>query len=118
MLKLTLAALLLGAASAVPAPPLCKVVVYRDYTFAVGYYAVPTLAPGCPAHSTGRLRKSSTLNLKEQGAAYQPIKLQSGAWNVTANGDDVPRSERTVYFFSTWEWQTYDGHHWLPAEVR
>ncbi|MGY2897211.1 hypothetical protein [Deinococcus sp. UYEF24] len=115
-----LAALLVGAASAAPLPhpPLCPVIVYRDYTFAVGYFAAPSLTPSCPPHSVGRLRKSSTQNLKSQGTAYQPIKPRDGAWNVTPYGDDVPRSEKLVYYFSTWEWQTYDGKRWLPAEVR
>ena len=123
MLKLTLAALLTGAASAAPlpptpAPPLCRVVVYRDYVFAFGYYAVPNLAPECPPGSTGRLRKSSTLNTKAQGAAFQPIRPDHGAWTVTNSGDDVPNSEQLMYRFSTWEWQYFTGKTWQPAEVR
>ena len=120
MFRPVLAALLLGvtAAAPLPKPPLCPVVIYRDYSFAVGYYAVPALAPTCPLGSTGRLRKSSTLSLKSQGAKYQPIKPDAGAWNVTFSGDTVPRAEKFVYWFSTWEWQTYDGTHWMPVEVR
>ncbi len=122
MKHVLLAALTLGAASAAaassPSPPLCRVVIYRDYVFAFGYYAVPNLAPECPPGSTGRLRKSSTLNTKAQGAAFQPIRPDHGAWTVSSSGDDVPNSEQLMYRFSTWEWQYFTGKTWQPAEVR
>jgi hypothetical protein len=118
-----LAALLIGAAAAAPLPrsmppPLCRVVVYRDYDFALGTYWTPRLAPGCPPDGIGRLRKSSTLNTKAQGAAFQPIRPAHGAWTVTSSGDDVPNSEQTSYFWSTWEWQDYEKTGWQKAETR
>ena len=120
-LNLTLAALILVAAgSLAPAasvPPLCRVVIYTDYNAGVGYYAVPQLAPECPGNAVGRLRKSSTLNTRQQGARFQPIRPVTGAWTITFFGDDVPNSEQFVYWFSSWEWQWYDGKRWTPAAV-
>ncbi|GGR19002.1 hypothetical protein GCM10008957_34590 [Deinococcus ruber] len=124
MLALTATAgMLLAGASPVPRPPppiYCPVVMYQDYYFALSYYVVPALSPDCPPGGVGRLRKSSTLNQKAQGAHYQPIRPQSGAWTVTVFGDDVPRSERFTNVFSTWEWQYVeaDGKHWHTADVR
>lgn len=119
---LMLAALTLGAAgslapAAVPAPLLCRVVIYTDYNAGVGYYAVPQLAPECPENAIGRLRKSSTINTRARGAKFQPIHPVTGAWTVTFFGDDVPNSEQFVYWFTSWEWQWSDGKRWIPAEV-
>lgn len=121
MLKTFLALLLLAAPSlataAISPPVYCRIVIYTDYNAGVGFFAVPQLAPECDRAAIGRLRKSSTLNTKARGAKFQPVRPVVGAWTVTYLGDDVPNSEQFMYWFSSWEWQWYDGKKWLPVEV-
>lgn len=114
---LALPALLPAAAAPVlPAP--CRVVVYRNYDFVFGYSVALRLAPGCAAGGVGRVRKSSTMNVKSAGAGYQPVRPLKGAWTVTADGSSVPASELTIYSWSTWEFQDYWSGQWRRAELR
>ncbi|WP_407572155.1 hypothetical protein [Deinococcus altitudinis] len=117
MLKLALAALLLGAVSAVPLPksPLsyCAATVTRDYTLGITYLAIINRADTCAARQVTRLRKVSTLNL---GARYAPIKPLTGAWTVTTIGSSVPASE--LWTLYSWRWQWWDGAGWVFSEER
>ena len=118
MLKLALAALLTGAASAAPLPLssyYCPVVVYPDFSYVFGHYDTLRLAPGCPADAYALVRKSSTLNTHLNGNPVQPVRPEKGGWLVKANYDDVPNNEQFTSFYSTWTWQYYDGHVWKTA---
>jgi hypothetical protein len=119
MLKLALAALLIGAASAAPLPPPptnCAVVVLRDYELGWAYYAQVRLVPECPEGGSARVRKTSTMSTKVNGNPYQPIRPETGAWNVTRQGDNIPNSMQFTLY--NWAWQYSDGQHWIFAETR
>jgi hypothetical protein len=120
MLKLALAALLIGAASAVSSPELpptyCPVEVLRDYELGWAYYAQLRLTPPCPFGGVGRVRKTSTLSTRAQGNAYQPIRPETGAWTVTASGDNIPRSMQFTLY--SWAWQYWTGKTWATAVIR
>ena len=110
MLKLALAALMIGAASAAvtdaPTPShYCRLVVYKDYEMGFAYYAQLALAPECTPGQVARVRRSSTLNVIRNGARYQPIDPANGAWEVTATGDNVPNGKQFTYTWSTWDWE-------------
>ena len=116
MLKLALAALLIGAASAAPLPPYyCPVTVYPDFNYVVGYFASVRLSPGCPLDAYALVRKSSTLNTHLKGNPVQPVKPIKGGWLVRQTYDDIPNSEQFMFISSTWVWQWYDGTKWQPA---
>jgi hypothetical protein len=124
MLKLALAALVLGAASAAPLPTVlppppptnCPVVVLRDYELGWAYYAQVRLVPECPEGGSARVRKTSTLSTKVNGNPYQPIRPETGAWNVTRQGDNIPNSMQFTLY--NWAWEYSDGKHWIFAETR
>ena len=99
------------------APPLCHVIILRDYDLAFGYYAVPRLAPSCSAGAVGHLRKSSTLNMHRKGDPVQPVIPLKGYWTVTATGEDVPTDQQFTSGFSSWEWQDSVGGVWRKARV-
>jgi hypothetical protein len=109
MLKLALAALALGAVSAAADAPttghFCRLVVYKDYEMGFAYYAQLALAPECTSGQVARIRRSSTLNVVRNGAPYQPIDPPTGAWEVTAFGDNVPNGKQFTYTTSSWVWQ-------------
>lgn len=119
MLKLALAALLIGAASAVsaPSPPhsrYCPVLVYEDYNYPpVVYRAVLLRDPSCRPDQVARIRKTSTLNLYRR---YQPIRPEKGAWEIRATSDTVPDS--ALWTLLSWRWQFWDGETWQFAELR
>ncbi|KQR37715.1 hypothetical protein [Deinococcus sp. Leaf326] len=113
------ALLLLGVALLIPAaavvvatsPPGCRLQVIPDYTWAVTYKAVLRLSPGCTDGTVLRVRKSSTQNVRRDGAPYQPIKPAQGAWNF-GKTSTVPKNELwTVY---TWRWEWWDAQAWNP----
>ena len=119
MLKLALAALMVGAASAAPLPPIpnnCAVVVLRDYELGWAYYAQVRLVPECPEGGSARVRKTSTLSTKVNGNPYQPIRPEVGAWTVTRHGDNIPNSMQFTLY--NWAWQYSDGKNWIFAETR
>lgn len=112
-LLLLSAALLIPAAAivVVTSPPGCRLQVVPDYTWAVTYKAVLRLSPGCPDDTALRVRKSSTQNVRRNGAPYQPIKPEQGAWTF-GRTSTVPRNELwTVY---SWRWEYYDPEAWNP----
>ncbi len=117
MKPILLAALLFGAASAAPADApttghYCRLVVYKDYQMGFGYYAQLALAPECTPGQVARIRRSSTLNVIRNGARYQPIDPATGAWEVSATGDNVPNGKQFTYTWSTWVWQYWnEGRH-------
>jgi hypothetical protein len=119
MLKLALAALLIGAASAAPSPPAlntCPVVVLRDYELGWAYYAQIRLASDCPEGGSARVRKSSTLSTKVDRHAYQPIRPETGAWTVNRQGDNIPNSMQFTLY--NWVWQFWNGKTWVEAVTR
>ncbi|KQR40732.1 hypothetical protein [Deinococcus sp. Leaf326] len=112
-------ALLLLSAALIPAaavvvvtsPPGCRLQVIPDYTWAVTYKAVLRLSPGCMDGTALRVRKSSTQNVRREGAPYQPIKPIQGAWTF-GKTSTVPKNELwTVY---TWRWEWWDAQAWNP----
>lgn len=120
------AMLLLGAALLIPAaavvvvtsPPGCRLQVIPDYTWGVTYKAVLRLSPGCTDDTTLRVRKSSTQNVRREGAPYQPIKPDGSdryagkfAWDF-GTLSTVPTNELwTVY---SWRWEWWDPNTWNP----
>ncbi|MBZ9753615.1 hypothetical protein K7W42_22590 [Deinococcus sp. HMF7604] len=107
-----------------PGPPACRLQVVPDYTLGVTFRAALRLAPGCPFGTVLRVRKSSTTSTRRNGAPYQPIKPEQGAWEVGAAGQPlkspVPRSE--LWTLYTWRWE-YNAaragqpERWRPGEV-
>lgn len=127
MKHVLLAALLFGAASsavAIPRPPAtlpsgvtyCPAVVYQDYQFGVVYYAQVYRAGSCQAQDLTRVRKTSTLNTRANGAQYQPIRPGAGAWEVTPSGDTIPNDAQWTLY--SWDWEYYDGLRWQKAVVK
>ena len=117
MLKLALAALLLGAASAAPSH-YCRLVVYKDYQMGFAYYVQLARAPECQPGQVARIRRSSTINVVRNGAPYQPIDPPTGAWEVSEFGDNVPNGKQFTYTWSTWDWEYWNEgrHQWVKAE--
>ena len=62
--------------------PACRLQVIRDYVTPISFQAVLQLSDGCPPGTVLRVRKSSTMNVKRNGAPYQPILPENGAWEV------------------------------------
>ena len=116
------AGLLLPLLSMAPAahmttpPTNCAVVVLRDYELGWAYYAQVRLVPECPEGGSARVRKTSTLSTKINGAPYQPIRPEKGAWIVSKNGDNIPNSMQFTLY--NWAWQYSDGKNWVPAATR
>lgn len=109
--------LLLTAALALPAvalvavnqPPGCRLQVIPDYTVGFAYRAVLRPSPGCSIGETLRVRKSSTTSVKRNGAPYQPIKPEVGAWGV---GAKVTVPDRELWTLNSWRWEYYDPDLW------
>jgi len=74
-------AALVGALLARPATP-CTLTLVPDQVRGVAYHVLLNVSPTCPAETTFRVRKSSTINTKRNGAPYQPIKPLQGAWEL------------------------------------
>lgn len=116
-----LSILLLSAALALPvaaltltqlSAPICRLQVIPDYTLGFAYRAVLRPAPGCGETQVLRVRKSSTTSVKRNGAPYQPIKPEVGAWDLGKTVNTVPLSER--WTLNSWRWEWYDPAVWNP----
>ena len=111
-------ALLASIPATPPAPPppphFCEARILRDYDFQFSYFAVFRLAKTCPPGGVARIRKSSTLSTRENGAPYQPIRPEVGAWNLNEAGSNVPLSAR--WTLNTWRWDYWDGAAWQPMK--
>ncbi|THF70524.1 hypothetical protein E7T06_07415 [Deinococcus sp. Arct2-2] len=116
-LLLPLLSLLLASAIALPAPAptYCRTIVIKDSVVLVAYKPVIRLAPDCPPDAQARVRKSSTLNTRRNGAPYQPIRPLIGAWIVTPYGSTIPANE--LWTLLTWRWEWWDGTRWQASEV-
>lgn len=111
--------LLLGASAATvphPAPVYCHISVLRDYELGFAYYARLLLDPDCPAQGQARVRKTSTVSTRRNGAPYQPINPNTGAWTITQNGGNVPPG--ATFTFNSWVWQEWTGDHWQTVAAR
>ncbi|GGK11879.1 hypothetical protein GCM10008955_01410 [Deinococcus malanensis] len=93
----------------------CAVQIIRDNALIFAYKPVIRLHPSCSRRAQARVRKSSTLNTRRNGAPYQPIRPEKGAWTVTASGTTIPN--RDLWTTWSWRWEYWDGTHWRPAEV-
>ena len=133
MRNILIAGLLLGGtvqAQQVPALPpevaslaaqrYCAVRMLPDYHFGFSYFARLRLDPACPAGGVGRVRKTSTLSTKANGARYQPVKPDGSAqfgglysWTITKSGDNIPPGEE--WTFNRWRWEYWDGSRWKVA---
>ncbi len=108
-----LLALLAGAAhsdavlgSIPPTPPSCRLQVIPDYTLVFVYRAVLRLSPECGFDQALRVRKSSTTNTKRNGAPYQPIRPEVGAWALGRLKSTVPSSQ--LWTSPSWRWEYND----------
>lgn len=114
-LILTGAALLIPvAAQTLLKAPACTLQVIPDYVNPIAFKAVLRLSPACPAGTVLRVRKSSTLNTKAQGAKYQPIKPLAGAWEVGNSYAQVNRPVPDRELWTTqvpgkWRWEWWDA---------
>ncbi len=108
MQLLTLSLALAAAVPAQPSPaaPACRLQVIPDYTLVVVYKAVLRPSPACPNGTELRVRKSSTLNTRRNGAPYQPIQPLVGAWTLTDFNSTVP--SRNLWTSLNWRWEYYD----------
>ena len=119
-----------AALLAPPAPPSCHLQVIPDYTVVVAYRAVLRPSPACVWNTVLRVRKSSTLNVIRDGAPYQPIKPERGAWEVASSVQPVtrpvPDQELWTLQRPPWRWEWFDETamnaagtpgRWRPAEV-
>jgi hypothetical protein len=107
--------LLLGPAQAAMttvSSPVCTLQVIPDYTLGVAYRAVLRPSPGCPLGAELRVRKSSTLNVRRDGAPYQPIKPETGAWLLSRTQTTVP--SRELWTLYNWRWEVYDPQAYSP----
>lgn len=107
---MTLTPLALALLLARPAPPGCYLQVIPDYTLIVVYRPVLRPSPDCPADVTLRVRKSSTISRKRNGASYQPIipdgsERYDGAysWPLGKFSNGIPRN--ALWTSYSWEWQ-------------
>lgn len=110
-LALALLGLLLtaGAAAPTPEPAACRLQIIPDYTLGITYRAVLRLSPECAERASLRIRKSSTQNVRRDGAPYQPIKPTVGAWDLGPK-TTVPAGE--LWTLSSWRWEYYDVAAW------
>lgn len=96
--------------AALGAPSGCYLQVIPDYTLGVIYRPVLRPSPDCPADVSLRVRKTSTLSRKRDGASYQPI-IPDGSeryggvysWTLGRFGSTVPSS--ALWTLYTWRWQ-------------
>ncbi|MVN86921.1 hypothetical protein GO986_09100 [Deinococcus sp. HMF7620] len=107
-----------------PGPPICRLQVVPDYTLGVTSRAALRLSPGCAFGTILRVRKSSTTSTRRNGAPYQPIKPEQGAWEVGATGQPlkspVPKSELWTLYSWRWEYNAAkpgQPERWRPGEV-
>ncbi|WP_019588412.1 hypothetical protein [Deinococcus apachensis] len=98
-----------AAIAQVTGPAHCRIEVIVDNVLPSAYPPVIRVAPGCPPGGYARVRKSSTLNLRRNGAPYQPVRSTVGAWNVTASSSTIPPGE--LWTPATWRWEWWDGTH-------
>ncbi|AWN23996.1 hypothetical protein DKM44_12780 [Deinococcus irradiatisoli] len=94
-------------------PPTCTLTLIPDQVRGVAYHVIFKVAPSCPADAVFRVRKSSTINQKKNGAPYQPIKPLVGAWDIGKTTSTVPGAE--LWTSLTWQWQVYDEAQLNPA---
>lgn len=106
----------LPVAAPTPAPIYCPVEVITDNVLPFAFKPVIRLKDGCPWGGHARVRKSSTLNTKRDGAPYQPIRPEQGAWTVTTRTNTIPARE--LWTLWSWRWEWFDGSRWRAAEVR
>jgi len=112
------------------APPACRLQVIPDYVTPVSYQAVLRPSPACQDGTVLRVRKSSTLNTRVNGAPVQPIRPLKGAWEVGKNtlvNAPVPWRELTTITVTRWRWEWFDASapnpltlakgRWVAAEV-
>ncbi|CAM3837517.1 hypothetical protein [Deinococcus frigens] len=124
--SLLLLALLAGATharavlSSIPPTPLaCRLQVIPDYTLIFAYRAVLRLSPECGFSQTLRVRKSSTTSVKRNGAPYQPIRPEVGAWALGHLASTVPGNQN--WTSRSWRWEFNDlvltKGRWIAGEV-
>ena len=96
--------------AALGAPSGCYLQVIPDYVLGVIYRPVLRPSPDCPADVSLRVRKTSTLSRKRDGASYQPIipdgsERYDGAysWTLGKFGSTVPSS--ALWTLYSWRWQ-------------
>lgn len=114
--------LVLGAALALPvaalvivqSPAACHLQVIPDYDFKFVYTAVLRPSPRCGVDEVLRVRKSSTMNVRRNGAPYQPIKPDGSAkysglysWSLSSLTSNIPPAELNT--ISSWRWEWYDA---------
>lgn len=103
----------------------CRLQVIPDYVTPISYKAVLRLSPACPAGTVLRVRKSSTLNVKRNGAPYQPIRPAVGAWEVGNSYSQVKkpvpynellttRFDSAVPLGTRWQWEYWSPSEWNP----
>lgn len=101
------------------APPTCRLQIIPDYTLIFAYRAVLRLSPECGFSQSLRVRKSSTTSTKRNGAPYQPIRPEVGAWTLGRLDTTVP--ENQLWTVWSWRWEYNDPiltkGKWRPAEV-
>lgn len=106
-------------------PPACHLQVLPDYVTPISFKAVLRLSPACPAGTVLRVRKSSTLNVKRNGARYQPIRPAVGAWEVGNSYSQVKKPVPYNELFTTrfdssaplgaqWQWEYWSPSEWNP----
>ena len=97
MLKLALAALLIGAASAAPGPPLCRVEANATPSFLLGTYTV-------------QLTTTTTLDGQRCPAnGYANVRLESGRvypWRTVTPGSPTTYYGTPFYWRAAWEAQS------------
>lgn len=100
-----------------PPPPGCYLRVIPDYSFGVIYRPVLKPSPDCGADVSLRVRKTSTLNRRKNGAPYQPIIPDGSAkyggvysWTLGKFGGTIPAGE--LWTLYSWRWQWLDGKVW------
>ncbi|MFK7601902.1 hypothetical protein ACI3L1_06785 [Deinococcus sp. SM5_A1] len=128
--RLGSAALLIGAALSLPLasvlgaippiPAVCRLEVIPDYTLGFVYKAVLRLSPECEFGQSLRVRKSSTLNVKREGAPVQPIRPEVGAWTLGRLSSTIP--DWQLWTSNSWRWEYNDPlltkGKWKAGEVR
>lgn len=99
------------------ASPTCRLQVIPDYVTPIGYRAVLRPSPACAYGTVLRVRKSSTLNTRRNGAPYQPIRPEVGAWEVGQGRvlkTPVPRRELSTSTLTGWRWEYWSAETWNP----
>lgn len=98
-------------------PASCQLTLRISEAQAATYRVALIIPPACPPDRVFRVRKSSTLNVKRDGAPYQPIKPTVGAWEISRLKSTVPRAELSG--LNTWRWEVWDKSRalWLPIPI-